>query len=62
MLWCIVHGDDFTFTGYDEDLDYATEIMEAAYELKVRGRLGNGARDVQEIDVLGRVIKCADWG
>ena len=62
MLWCIVHGDDFTFTGYDEDLDYATEIMEAAYELKVRGRLGNDARDVQEIDVLGRVIKCADCG
>ena len=31
-------------------------------QLKVRGRLGNDARDVQEIDVLGRVIKCADWG
>ena len=21
-LWCVVHGDDFTFAGYDEDFDF----------------------------------------
>ena len=36
-MWCIVHGDDFTFTGYDEDLDCIEGIMKDAYEIKVRG-------------------------
>ena len=39
-MWCVVHGDDFTFTGYDEDLDFIESIMKDAYEIKVRGRLG----------------------
>eukprot|EP00969_Alexandrium_andersonii_P178527 7893496-Alexandrium_andersonii.AAC.1 len=26
---CVVHGDDFTFTGYDADLDVVEKLMDA---------------------------------
>ena len=61
-MWCVVHGDDFTFTGYGDDLDYITDILKKEYELKVRGRLGAGSQDVKEIDVLGRIIRLEEWG
>ena len=32
------------------------------YEIKNRGRLGNGPGDVQEIDILGRTVRLHDWG
>ena len=54
-LWCVVHGDDFTFTGYDEDLDFIESVMKDTFEVKIRGRLGPGTNDVQKIDVLGRI-------
>ena len=31
-MWCIVHGDDFTFPGYDED--FIEGIMKDVYEIK----------------------------
>ena len=34
---CVVHGDDFTFLGYDEDLQKVASDMRGWYELKVRG-------------------------
>ena len=61
-LWCVVHGDDFTFTGYEEDLDFVAGVMQKEYEVKIRGRLGPGEADCKEIDVLGRVIKFESWG
>ena len=61
-IWCIVHGDDFTFTGYDEDLTWIEKIMKDAYEIKVRGRLGDEKGDKKEIDISGRVIRDEDWG
>ena len=60
--WCIVHGDDFTCTGYDEDLDFIESIMQDAHEIKVRGRLGPGPSDVRSIDILGRVLEYESWG
>ena len=38
----VVHGADFTALGTDEDLDWYTEQLKAAFEVKVRGRLGLG--------------------
>lgn len=35
-----VHGDDFVLVGLDPDLDFAHGVLEAAYELKNRGRWG----------------------
>ena len=55
-LCCVVHGDDFTYTGYDEDLDWAADLMKKKYEIKVRGKLGPDANDVKSIDILGRLI------
>ena len=57
-----MHGDDFVFAGTDADLDYALETLKANYEIKNRGRRGGDEGDVQEIDILGRVIKYNDWG
>jgi hypothetical protein len=36
-IWCVVHGDDFTFTGEDAGLDWVTKLMQDEYEVKVRG-------------------------
>ena len=57
-----VHGDDFVFEGLDEDLDYILKVLEANYELKNRGRLGSGAKDLKQIDLLGRIIKLEEDG
>jgi len=61
-LWCVVHGDDFVFTGFQEDLDFALGIMEKEYEIKNRGTLGPSEGDVKEIDILGRVLKYTSSG
>ena len=54
---CVVHGDDFTFTGYDEDLDWLQVAMGNVFLHKVCGRLGNGPGYVQELRLLNRVIR-----
>ena len=41
-MWCVVHGDDFSFVGYDSDLDFIVKVLQQEYEIKVRGRLGPG--------------------
>jgi hypothetical protein len=56
-MMAVVHGDDFVFVGLDEDLDYILKVLEANYELKNRGRLGSGEKDLKQIDMLGRIIK-----
>ena len=58
----VVHGDDFVFVGPDEDLDFVLKVLEERYELKNRGRLGSGAEDKKEIDMLGRKIEWHEWG
>ena len=52
----VVHGDDFTALGTDEALDWYTDQLKAAFEVKVRGRLGLGC-DQTEIKILNRVIR-----
>ena len=34
----VVHGDDFTMTGVDEELNKIEKLMGQWYEIKVRGR------------------------
>jgi len=58
----VVHGDDFVFSGLDEDLDFALDVLAKTYELKNRGRLGTGPKDVRKIDMLGRLIEITDEG
>ena len=57
-----VRGDDFVWEGRDRDLDWVLKILESKYELKNRGRLGFGPKDVRKIGVLGRIIELTDNG
>ena len=59
---CVAHGDDFTLTGYAADLDWVEGAMKQAFLCKVGGRLGNGARDVQEARLLNRAIRWTPQG
>ena len=54
-----VHGDDFTFCGFDEDLVWIRNLMETWFEIKVRGILGAGDGDDKEVTILGRKVV---WG
>ena len=49
----IVHGDDFTFAGTESELRKKARMHEW-HDVKVRGILGSGKRDVHEIEILGR--------
>ena len=51
----VVHGDDFTFAGTEAK---AREW----YDVKVRGVLGSGKRDVHEIVILGRNLTWTEEG
>ena len=55
----VVHGDDFTLTGVDADLDWIQAKMEEHFLCKINGRLGGGATDSREVRLLNRVIR---WG
>ena len=50
----VVHGDDFTFAGTESELKRIQAKMHEWYDVKVRGVLGSGKRDVHEIEILGR--------
>ena len=58
----VVHGDDFVFTGVDEALDVVLKLLRDNYEIKDRGRLGSGPKDVKVIDILGQRVRLHDWG
>ena len=61
-LSCVVHGDDFTFSGLDEDLDWIQDLMQSWFEIKVRARLGPDAGDDKEVTILGRIVRWMHWG
>ena len=58
----VVHGDDFTFVGYEKDLQWVAACMKKWYQLKVRACLGPDAADDKEAVLLGRVIRWHAWG
>ena len=53
-LACVVHGDDFTFSGLDGDLTWIENLMKQWSDVKIRARLGREETDDKKIDVLGR--------
>jgi hypothetical protein len=53
----VVHGDDFTFLGFLEDLMKVKTMMESWYEVKLRGILGDEAGDLNEITILNRELR-----
>jgi len=56
-LRCVVHGDDFTTSGTDRDLNWFEAMLSKEFEVKVRGRLGSGPKDLQEIRILNRIAR-----
>ena len=56
----VVHGDDFTFLGAEEDLRRIAAKMEEWLEVKVRGILGTDPEDEKEMVILNRVIKITE--
>ena len=45
--------------GRDEDMVW---VLSKVYELKNRGRLGFGPKDVKKIDILGRIVELTEEG
>ena len=58
----VVHGDDFTFAGTESELKRIQAKMHEWYDVKVRGILGSGKRDVHEIEILGRNLTWTEEG
>ena len=58
----MVHGDDFTFSGYDDDLAWIEGLMQNWFEIKVRAKLGPEDTDDKEVTILGRTVRWKDWG
>ena len=54
-LRCVVNGDDFTTAGSDSNLDWFEKLLQKAFEVKLRGRLGSGPKDLDEIRILNRI-------
>ena len=58
----VVHGDDFTFAGTESDLKKIQAKICECYDVKVRGVLGSGKRDVHEIEISGRKLTWTEEG
>jgi hypothetical protein len=56
-LSVVVHGDDFTLCGLEEDLWWLKELVESWFEIKVRAVLGWEVGDDKEVVILGRVVR-----
>ena len=61
-LKVVVHGDDFTVLGRDEDLDYFQHGIRGEFDVKVRGRLGSGKNDDKCMRILNRIVRWTDAG
>ena len=57
----VVHGD-FTFGTTESELRKMRSRMCEWYDVKVRGTLGSGKRDVREIEILGRSLRWTEEG
>ena len=58
----VVHGDDFTALGNDDDLDFYEKGLAGHFELKFRGRIGKGCVGPNEIKILNIFLKLEDFG
>ena len=59
-LKVVVHGDDFTVLGRDEDLDYFQRGIQAEFDVKIRGRLGSGKNDDKCMRIFNRTVRWTD--
>ena len=55
-LYLVVHGDDFAFLGYEQDLVNIKNKMQSWYQIKVRGIIGSDPGDDRQITILNREL------
>ena len=58
----VVHGDDFTALGVDSDLDWYESELAKHFELKIRGRIGEGCPGPNKIKILNRCVELTENG
>ena len=58
----VVHGDDFTFSGTQVELGKIRGLFKKWYDVKDRGIMGSGTRDIKEVVILGRTLKFTEMG
>ena len=61
-LRCVVHGDDFTFAGPRESVEWVRCQMCGVFDCKVEGIMGPGPGDIRQARILGRVITWENAG
>jgi len=59
---CVVHGDDFTFTGSKGELMVVKRKMEEWWVIKLRGILGGEEGDDTVVTILGRRLRWTEVG
>ena len=52
----VVHGDSFIALATDPDLDRYESEVKKYFEIKIRGRLGEGCTGNREIRILNRIV------
>ena len=57
MVRLVVHRNDFTFLGDDENLQWCTEQTELVYNIKMKGKLGPGRDDEKSIRILNKFLE-----
>ncbi len=50
----MVHGHDFTFVSWEDEVPKLIEDMKSWYDIKVWGISGGGLEDDEEVTILGR--------
>ena len=58
----MVHGDDFTALGTDRSLDIYEKALLRCFDLKLRGRVGEGPKDCKELRLLNRILRVVPQG
>ena len=60
-LSLVVHGDDVTALGIDASIDKLEAGLEASFEIKIRGRIGEHL-PLNEMRILNRIVTRTDKG
>ena len=58
----VVQGDDFTALGTDADLDLYKKKLAEHFELKIRGRIGEGCSGPNKNRIMNRCVELTPEG
>ena len=61
-IYPVVHGDDFTVLGWEDQLDWFWKRVQEKFESKHCGRIGPDISDQKEMRILNRMVTWAEHG